>query len=159
MMKASKILGFALMFFIVASCNDDDSVSQADANRAYLQQQVQEIRDVMASGSWMVTTFVDSGIDKTGQLDGYTFTFDGAWVRAQKDAYTALGQWTVFAEGSDDDPGPGIDFDISLPEDSDSSLIDLNDDWDIFERTANRISLIDESGGNGGTDILVFEKI
>ena len=35
---------------------------------------------------------------------------------------------------------------------------DLTDDWDVVSHTATTISLIDVSGGNGGTDTLVFTK-
>ena len=36
---------------------------------------------------------------------------------------------------------------------------EFNDDWDIVSVLPTRIELRDVSGGGGGTDILIFEKI
>ena len=36
---------------------------------------------------------------------------------------------------------------------------ELSDDWDITSSSNTKIDLIDVSGGNGGTDTLIFEKI
>ena len=35
---------------------------------------------------------------------------------------------------------------------------DLNDDWDFISQSANKIELLDVSGGSGETDYLTFEK-
>ena len=35
---------------------------------------------------------------------------------------------------------------------------DLSEDWEILSRTASKIELKYVSGGNGGTDLLTFEK-
>jgi hypothetical protein len=35
---------------------------------------------------------------------------------------------------------------------------ELSDDWHILEETSTKIRLEDVSGGNGGTDLLTFEK-
>ena len=50
----------------------------------------------------------------------------------------------------------GKDFNIAFS--SPADFADLTDDWDIVQFTSVRIELIDVSGGNGGTDKLVFEK-
>lgn len=49
-----------------------------------------------------------------------------------------------------------IDFDIffAAPED----FNELSEDWNIVSYSANKIELIHVSGGNGGTDLLTFEK-
>ena len=49
-----------------------------------------------------------------------------------------------------------IDFNIffAAPED----FAELTDDWNIISYSANKIELIDVSGGDGETDLLTFEK-
>ncbi|MGW9685953.1 hypothetical protein [Flagellimonas sp. 2504JD1-5] len=49
-----------------------------------------------------------------------------------------------------------IDFDIffAFP----ANFAELSEDWNIVSFSANKIELIHESGGDGGTDLLTFEK-
>lgn len=155
-MKRLKISAFALFAMAtIVSCGDDDSSSNNNSN----QQQINEIVNTMKEDTWRVTTFVDSGTDETNHFTGYTFTFaNNGTLTAVKGETTVTGLWSVTdSTSSDDDPGNDIDFNIGFTTPAD--FIDLTDDWDISERNANRISLIDVSGGNGGTDILVFEKV
>lgn len=155
-MKKLKIFGAAIAVLLAVSCGDDDSSSNNNNNN---QQQINTIVAAMQQGNWRITTFVDSGVDETNNFTGYSFTFgaNGA-LNAVKEGTTVMGIWSVTdSNSSDDDPGSDIDFNIGFA--TPAGFTDLNDDWDINERNANRISLIDESGGNGGTDILVFEKI
>lgn len=155
-MKRLKISAFALFAMaIMVSCGDDDNAPNNNSS----QQQINEIVNVMKQDTWRITTFVDSGVIETDHFAGYTFTFgNNGTLTAVKGETTVTGLWSVTDDnGSDDDPGSDIDFNIGFTAPAD--FVDLTDDWDINERNANRISLIDVSGGNGGTDILVFEKV
>lgn len=49
-----------------------------------------------------------------------------------------------------------IDFNIFFASPVDFS--ELSEDWDIITNSSSKIELIHESGGNGGTDLLTFEK-
>lgn len=49
-----------------------------------------------------------------------------------------------------------IDFNIFFASPEDFS--ELSEDWNIISYSSNKIELIHESGGNGGTDLLTFEK-
>jgi hypothetical protein len=49
-----------------------------------------------------------------------------------------------------------LDFNITFS--APANFVDLTDDWDIVSYSNTTISLIDVSGGNGGTDTLVFTK-
>ena len=49
-----------------------------------------------------------------------------------------------------------IDFNIFFASPADFN--ELSEDWNIISYSANKIELIHESGGNGGTDLLTFEK-
>lgn len=155
-MKRVKILGLAVLAAsMLAGCSDDDSSSNNNSNN---QQLINEIANTVNNGTWKITTFVDSGTDETTHFTGYNFTFgSNGTLTAVKGETTVAGLWSVTdSNSSDDDPGSNIDFNIGFT--SPADFIDLTDDWDINERNPTRISLIDVSGGNGGTDILVFEK-
>jgi hypothetical protein len=41
---------------------------------------------------------------------------------------------------------------------SPASFVEISDDWEVIENTSTKIRLQDVSGGNGGTDLLTFEK-
>ncbi len=49
-----------------------------------------------------------------------------------------------------------IDFNIFFA--SPADFAELSEDWDIISHTASKIELKHVSGGNGGTDLLTFEK-
>lgn len=49
-----------------------------------------------------------------------------------------------------------IDFNIFFASPADFS--ELTEDWNVISHTMNKIELIHVSGGNGGTDLLTFEK-
>jgi hypothetical protein len=42
---------------------------------------------------------------------------------------------------------------------SPADFTEISDDWHILQETSSKIQLEDVSGGNGGTDLLTFEKI
>ena len=72
-----------------------------------------------------------------------------------------MARWSVTADDSsdDDDYNSSDDIDFNIMFSAPPEFADLSDDWDIVSRSGSRIELIDISGGNGGTDTLVFEKI
>lgn len=151
---------FALLFI---SCSSDDS---DDVNAANIMADIQEISNLMATGTWTITNFVDSGSDETSNFTGYGFSFnaDGKLV-ADNGSNTINGTWSVTDDSSSDDSnddssiddsGDDIDFNIFFA--SPSNFSELSEDWDIVSRTDSRIVLIHVSGGNGGTDNLTFEK-
>jgi hypothetical protein len=59
-------------------------------------------------------------------------------------------------DSNDDSPSNDLDFNIGFT--APANFADLTDDWDIVTYSDTTISLIDISGGNGGTDTLVFTK-
>ena len=82
---------------------------------------------------------------------------------ATKAGTTVNGSWSITDDDDDssDDDSDGdssndIDFNIvfNAPDD----FTELSDDWDIISKSDSKIELIDISGGNGGTDLLTFEK-
>jgi hypothetical protein len=109
-------------------------------------------------GTWRITSYVDSGTNETNHFVGYNFTFGASNVlTATNGTNTYTGTWSVVVDNSNEDnPSSDLDFNIAfaLPPD----FVEITDDWDVVSYTATTISLIDVTGGNGGTDTLVFIK-
>ena len=68
------------------------------------------------------------------------------------------GTWSVTSSDDSNDDNPSSDLDFNILFSSPADFADLTDDWDIVTYSSTTISLRDVSGGNGGTDILVFTK-
>lgn len=141
------MMSFSLMS---STCSSDDDGSSSNNNT----QEIAQIENEVLSGTWRITSYVDSGQNETNDFSGYIFTFNvNGTLTATNSTTTYSGTWSVTDSSSSSND---IDFNISVPETNDFE--DLNDDWDIVSHSDTMISLIDISGGNGGTDTLVFTK-
>ena len=158
-----KIKYFGILFVLLAfvACTNDDS---SDNNPADLTAEIEEIQNLASSGSWVVTSFVDSGVDETDDFTGYSFTFNanGSLV-ADNGTNMVEGSWSVTGDDSDNssddsssDDSDDIDFNIFFA--SPDSFSELTEDWEIVSRSNTRIDLIHISGGDGSTDTLTFER-
>jgi hypothetical protein len=150
----SAILAVALLF---VSCSSDSEDSVQDPVVA-----VQAVTDLAVSGSWIISSYVDSGTDETTDYNGYTINFnaDGS-LEAVNGTTVVTGSWSVTSDDSsdDDDYDSDDDIDFNIFFSAPPIFEELTDDWDIVSRSSARIELIDISGGDGSTDTLVFEKI
>ena len=151
-LKLISILTLIVAFNVASMCSDDDnSNSAADPS---------PVINTVTSGTWRITLYQDSGVNETNNYSNYIFTFNtnGVFTAAKSTSFN--GTWSVTASNSNDDnPDNDLDFNIAFVTPAPNSFTDdLTDDWDIISYTANRIQLIDVSGGNGGTDYLTFEK-
>ena len=160
-MKKVFNLGMVLMlsFSLMSSmCSSDDDDGSPNNNS----QQIAEIENTAESGTWSITNFNDSGQNETSDFNGYDFSFnsDGSLV-ATNGSNTMTGTWSVTDDSNSSDDSSSdddIDFNIFFPVPDSNDFEDLNDDWDVVMTSSTRIELIDISGGNGGTDMLTFEK-
>lgn len=150
-------LTLLLVGLVATSCssdNNDDTIQDPSVT-------IQAVTDLAVSGSWTISSYVDSGTDETNDFNGYTFTFnaDGSLVAFNGSA-TITGNWSVTSDDSsdDDDYDSDDDIDFNIMFSAPPEFAELSDDWDIVSRSASRIELIDISGGNGETDTLTFEK-
>ena len=156
-MKNTIYFGLLIMisFTLMAStCSSDDDGNQNSPN-----QDIAQIASTVNSGTWRITSYIDSGEDETSDFNGYNFTFEtNGTLTAQNDTNTMSGTWSITQSSSDDDGDYDLDFNIFFPVPDTNNFEDLNDDWDIVSSSTSTLSLIDISGGNGGTDTLIFEK-
>jgi len=143
---------FCLFMLNVASmCSSDDNSSSSS-------QDPTPVINAATQGTWRVTSYVDSGTDETNHFTGYNFTFsNGGVLTATNGSNTVTGTWSVLNDDSNDD-SPSNDLDFNIGFTAPANFADLTDDWDIVSYSETTISLIDVSGGNGGTDTLVFTK-
>jgi len=154
-MKKLKLVSFLSLIFVfnVASmCSDDDnSNTAADPS---------PVINTVTSGTWRITLYEDSGVNETTNYSNYIFTFNTNGVLTAANSTSLNGTWSVTSSNSNDDnPDNDLDFNIAFVAPAPNSFSDdLTDDWDVISHTANRIQLVDVSGGNGGTDYLTFEK-
>ncbi len=146
------MMSFSLMSSTCSSSDDDGS---PDDNSAVIAQ----INSTVQTGTWRITSFIDSGNDETSNFSGYNFTFNsnGSLV-ADNGSTTISGTWSITDDdNSDDDSSSSSDIDFNIGFSSPNDFAELSEDWHITSRTGTRIELIHVSGGNGGTDTLTFE--
>lgn len=150
-LNLSVVCLFVTTLFISCSSDDDNgSVNNASVN---------EVVNLVNAGTWKITSFIEDGNDETNHFTGYNFSFsDNNILSATNGSTTYSGSWSVTNSNSSDDDNSGSDIDFNIGFASPPEFADLTDDWHIIDRTANKLELIDVSGGNGGTDYLTFEK-
>lgn len=158
-MKTKLIYGLLLMlsFSLMSStCSSDDDINSN--NNAEI---IQQIEMLVQSDTWIITNYVDSGVDKTNNFSGYSFSFgaDNS-LTANSSSNSITGTWSITdSSNSNDDSYSSEDIDFNIYFISPSNFNELSEDWEIVTRTTTKIELIHLSGGNGGTDYLTFEKI
>ena len=123
----------------------DRTATICENNSSFLEQ-------VLIDGEWLVASYFDDGENETQNYIGYVVNFisDGN-VTASYGNNTLYGTWNV--TGNPSDLKLILDFGVQMPFD------EFNDDWDVLDVQVDRVELEDVSGGGGGTDTLVFEKI
>ena len=142
-----QITQIILLIFIMAtlaiSCKKDDN-SSPDPTPA--------LNTTIQQGKWKIALFNDSGNDETHYFTNYNFQFnsDGT-ITASSSANTVSGTWSV--GNVDSQQKLILNFGATDP------FEELNDDWHVLQQNSSIIKLEDVSGGNGGTDLLTFEKI
>jgi hypothetical protein len=136
------------LFMLNIQCSSSDDDNSADPT---------PVINVATSGTWRVTSFIDSGDDETNHFTNYNFTFGASNVlTATNGTNTYTGTWSVTSDDSDDDSSDDLDFNIAFATPAD--FAELTEDWDIVTYSSTQIALIHISGGNGGTDALVLTK-
>ena len=150
-LKLIPILASLFLLNVASMCSDDNDTNNT-ANPT-------PVINTENQGTWRITLYEDNGVNETNNYANYIFTFNSNGVLTAVNTTTYNGTWSVTASNSNDDSQDDLDFNIAFLAPAPSAFTDdLTDDWDIISYTANKIQLIDVSGGNGGTDYLTFEK-
>ena len=143
------------LFLVTSSCSSSDDATIIDNSV-----RINEIKSAILSGTWRITSFIDSGNNETSDFTGYNFTFnENGTLTASNGTDTIDGTWSVIEDDdSNDDSNYDDDIDFNISFLAPPSFTDLTDDWDVTSSSTTKIELIDISGGNGGTDTLTFER-
>ncbi len=116
---------------IMSSCSNSDDTNTVNQNST--------------SGNWRISYYFDN-TDETSDFAGYTFIFQSSGVLdAVKNGTTVSGTWSVTSSK----------FNISFG--VDPVLSELNDDWQIEEKTNTSIKLKDDNPAQD--DRLQFTKL
>ena len=139
-----KVIFILSALFLLVSCQKDDDNTTTVISTTL-------VTNTITSGTWRITYYWDTDHDETANYNGYNFEFgSGNVLTATKAGASVTGTWTTLS----DDSKIKLVIAFSTP----ASLVEISDDWHVFERTDTRIKLQDVSGGSGGTDLLTFEK-
>ncbi len=154
---AHLILALSFMAFLGCSSGDDPAPNTNNNNNNAAE--ISQIENEVEAGTWVITLYIDSGQDETNHFNGYEFTFNAnGSLMASNGSTNVSGSWSVTDSSNSGDDSPDDDIDFNIAFSSPPDFAELTDDWDIVQHSSTRIELIDISGGNGGTDNLVFEK-
>ena len=105
----------------ISSCKKDDSTDPTS-----------NIVQIVTTGTWRITYFVEPNEDKTNDFTGYTFSFNSnGQLIATLSGVNTTGSWAWDDSSSK--------FHISIG--NSKPLSDLTDDWLILEKTENLIRL------------------
>jgi hypothetical protein len=141
------IVGIGLLLGSCGKKEEEDIIVEDNPNDV----SGSSVTTTISGGNWKVTYFWDTDHDETSDFAGYKFTFAGGGkLNAIKGQDSESGTWGI---GTDNSKTKLI---ISFP--AGGNLDDLNEDWEVVERTKARVKLQHISGGGGGTDFLTFEK-
>jgi len=152
--KSISIISMLSLIVFVSCSKDDDDTSNDPIVSDPIQTQVE---NNVQSGTWRITSFIDSGNDETSHFFGYSFTFgSNGELTTSNGTNNYSGTWSVTDNDGDDDSEDDLDFNINFNLTNDFE--ELNDDWDFISQSSTKIELNDVSSGSGGTDYLTFEK-
>ena len=121
----------------------------------------QQITKISTDGTWIISSYIDSGNDETNDFSTFRLNFLTGGVLNGTDLLSSsstpyAGTWSITDSNSNDDSLDDLDFNMNF--NVGNKLDDLSDDWDIISYTDTEIKLIDVSGGGGGTDYLTLTK-
>lgn len=155
-MIAKKYLVMCMVALCFVGCSSDDDSSDVGS------QIIAGLTNVVVSGDWIVSSYVDSGTDETNHFSGYTFDFNSnGSVVATNGTTEVNGTWSITLDDDSNDDNPSSsseDVDFNLSFSSPATFADLTEDWHILEYSSTLIKLQHVSGGNGGTDYLTFTR-
>ena len=103
---------------------------------------------LLIDGLWVVGSYLEDTNNQTSTYNGYTVNFNTDATVVADNGSQINGTWSV----QNSDSELVLDFGSTVP------FNEFNDTWDVISSSATQIELRDVSGGNGGTDTLIFNK-
>lgn len=103
---------------------------------------------LLSDGLWVVGSYLEDTNNQTSTYNGYTVNFNNDATVVADNGSLINGTWSV----QNSDSELVLDFGSTVP------FNEFNDTWDVISSSATQIELRDVSGGNGGTDTLIFNK-
>jgi hypothetical protein len=107
------------------------------------------LANILSDGLWSVASYTDNGNDETVDFNGYQINFDSNGTVVADNGSSINGTWEVQNSGNK----LLLDFGTTFP------FNQLNDDWDVISTSNTQVMIQDVSGGNGGTDVLILNKL
>ncbi|WP_034258765.1 hypothetical protein [Altibacter lentus] len=149
--SALLFLIFSALFFKSCKSNDDDAVTNVNAN----------VVSDLPEGTWRISYFFNNNADHTNDYSSFTFNFKtDRSVDAVNDIFSETGNWEYEDASNDasDDDGIENDEELLLTFTGATLLGELSDNWHITSASATRVELFDEST-NGSMQFLTFSKL
>ncbi len=88
----------------------------------------QELIDIMTSGTWFVSSYIDDGDDETNDYVGYNYTFmNNNTVQATNGSQTVNGLWVVTVAGDELNFEFDMDSPINGTDDDEYKVLQFND--------------------------------
>jgi hypothetical protein len=138
MKKFVLISMFAILLSFLTACDPSANLSPNTSQ-------------VITSGSWRVTLFMDSGNDETSEFSGYSFVFEtNGTLAAIKNGITQNGTWTI-RESSNK-----LIIDLGPKDNTNKPLGELTDDWKIISKSNTEINLTDDNASS--QEFLTFTR-
>ncbi len=106
------------------------------------------LASVLIDGLWVVGSYTEDADDQTSNYNGYTFNFNSDGTAIANNGSTTNGTWSP----QNSDSELFLNFGTVAP------LDEFDDTWDVISITDTQVELRDVSGGDGGTDTLIFNK-
>lgn len=141
----NRMFVFTLMCLalVLSGCDNDDDLSNQDPVAGAA---------LKIQGQWSVTSYVKEGSNQTSVFQNHFFTFqsNGSILVTKSGSQVSSGTWKVIQDGGQ------LKLDLVLS--GGSYFQEITEDWEIVSTSSGSLSLKNVSGGNGGTDLLVFGR-
>lgn len=127
--KSVYLLAISVFMLGITSCSEDSDDTPSPSSSS---------QSLTLDGSWRVASFIDEGVDETGALNGYFFTFsNNGQVRANNPSTgrVVTGTWRTL---NDDGRTELI---LNFGKLNGEVFYELSEDWIKLEQTGTRILL------------------
>lgn len=135
-MKIRNTIALIALFFLLSCTRSSDNTATQD--------------EVLASGSWRVTLFTDSGNNETSDFNGYSFSFNTDGTLTVSGTQSKTGTWSRSSSSSK------FNIDLGAKSNANKPLGELTDDWRIVSITATEMQLKDDN--DASQELLTFTR-